>query len=723
MSHAFYPFGMSYYPVYFQPEDWARDVANMANHGVTLIRAAELLGGWDRLQVREDQYDWSWLDGLFKQCEKQGVRILLGTGSACPPAWIARKYPDVRIISSENQPYPRGAMWNWCCINHPGYRHELERHIQALAARYGTHPMLHGWQINNEPGYPFITTPSGSLPHFDYNPCTLEAFRTWLQEKYAGDLERLNHDWMALPTNIAFDDWAEVEAPRVAPGGWGIHGQWADWCKFRSRNWADFLCWEHHTIRQVDLEHLTMVNTFVLHGNDHFGVHTGLDQWLVAETADCIGYDLYPGIAARHLKQPEYVSHYLSLAYSIAKHHGKDFWLPEMEGGPIDGFYMGPDAATSAEDVVRFAVQGLAHGAKQLSFHPWRECPPMPVHWGAPADLEGQPTRIAEALRDLSRTISQHEDLMVNAQPEAAQVAMIYSRESAIHLHGVEQDRFLLEAYRGAYGALWAAGIPVEFVSPKEIKLGQLEAYKIVFAPLLVAMDAACAQALAAYVEGGGVLVGSAKCPMADERGWWLSRRPGAGLDRVYGVIETGIEVVDELVCIRLSGEARAFADSPSVHGAHHRETIQLEADTQALGYFEDGLPALVRHRYGQGFAYYAATHLDIAYARHAEPGISALYAGMARAAGVTQRYRLEVQDDKHVDLRVLSRAEIDLVILTNPHQKDINVLLHGPTTTLKDLVTAERLEPVQQTLALTVPARLYRMLQTTAPTTAPITA
>jgi beta-galactosidase len=149
-------FGSSYYPPHHSPEDWVRDLDRMAESGLWVIRSAELLASWDRIEVARHEYDFGWLDRLFDLAGERGIKILLGTGSCCPPVWMASEYDDIHVVSRDGVPYPNGAMWSWACKDHPGYQAEVERWIRVLAGRYGDRPELLGWQIDNEPGYPFI---------------------------------------------------------------------------------------------------------------------------------------------------------------------------------------------------------------------------------------------------------------------------------------------------------------------------------------------------------------------------------------------------------------------------------------------------------------------------------------------------------------------------------------------------------------------------------------
>lgn len=80
------------------------------------------------------------------------------------------------------------------CQTSPVYRERTRIINTRLAERCGGHPAVRLWHISNE-----------------YNGechCLLcqEAFRTWLEERYAGDLDVLNKAWWTSFWSRTFTD-------------------------------------------------------------------------------------------------------------------------------------------------------------------------------------------------------------------------------------------------------------------------------------------------------------------------------------------------------------------------------------------------------------------------------------------------------------------------------------------------------------------------------------
>ncbi len=82
---------------------------------------------------------------------------------------------------------------------------------------------------------------------------------------------------------------------------------------------------------------------------------------------------------------------FLDHGRSVSQTTGRDFWLHEVESGPIGGWLMGPEYNTQARDIDNYIIESLGHNAKLLIYMPWREWGYQPIRWGALVDLERQP--------------------------------------------------------------------------------------------------------------------------------------------------------------------------------------------------------------------------------------------------------------------------------------------------------------------------------------------
>ena len=85
--------GVDYYPEHWDKELWAQDAQLMAQTGVSLVRLAEF--AWCRLEPSDNRFDFTWLDEAIDCFASNGIDIVLGTPTNCPPRWLLEKHPQI----------------------------------------------------------------------------------------------------------------------------------------------------------------------------------------------------------------------------------------------------------------------------------------------------------------------------------------------------------------------------------------------------------------------------------------------------------------------------------------------------------------------------------------------------------------------------------------------------------------------------------------------------
>ncbi len=685
--------GSSYYPPMHDPADWPRDFDRMVEHGLTVVRTAELLASWDRIEVAPHTYDFSWLDRVFELAGERGMRVVLGTGSCCPPVWMAETYPDLQVVSRDGVQYPIGSSWSWACRDHPAYREELTRWIGSLAERYGHRAELAGWQIDNEIGYPFVARQGRGMDLYCYCGHTEARFRDWLIGRY-GTPEALSDAWRWDPTHHRYSSWSQVRAPRSMPSEWGVVTAWLDWRRFIAESMAAFVAWQRRQLNELTPAITTMTNVFIWSAHDPFGVWIGQDPWRLAREVDVIGYDYYPGIGERGLIEPEYGGMFLDYARSSAMIAKADFWLAEVESGPINGWVLGPDHATDADDVLRMNADALGSGANAILYQGYREWNCIPIHWGALADLEGEGTERLGAAGLVGRAIEPIATDLLTMRPRPADVAILYDFENATAVSGMDAGAFLLEAVAGAYRAFAGSGFEVDFVSCAD--LGSLTARLLVL-PFTMLIPSAAGEAIADFVAGGGTAIAFAKTASLDARGWWWDRRPGAGLDSVFGAREASIRVDRGHIGIDVPAHASLAGWAGGVvNGAWHRQVLAPGAKTDVIARFEDGSVAATLHRTGAGCAILFGTHLDVASRRETTGPASRLLASIADGAGAQRLWTAQAASDgmPRVYARFRRDAQRGLLTVTSTAAEPLEAIVHLRATAATDLMTGRALAP-----------------------------
>src|SRR5262245_50942916 len=87
------PLGASWYPELWPEDQWAPDVGRMKEVGVTVVRLFEY--AWHRLEPREWEYDFEWANRVLNLLQENNLKAVIATPTACPPAWLTGKYPEV----------------------------------------------------------------------------------------------------------------------------------------------------------------------------------------------------------------------------------------------------------------------------------------------------------------------------------------------------------------------------------------------------------------------------------------------------------------------------------------------------------------------------------------------------------------------------------------------------------------------------------------------------
>lgn len=686
MTSRFY-YGASYSPLVFPEDEWRQDLALMQQAGMNLIRLGDVHGSWDLIEPAPGEFKLEALGRFYRLAEEYGIEILISTGASGPPLWLAKRYPDVTLVNSRGERYPLGASYHWACIHHPGYRKALVNYIQALLDFTAQHSNHFGWQITNEIGFPFLPPRGeGHLGLFCYCEHCQARFQNWVREKY-GDLEALTKAWAWGTSYLVYNDWADVFPPESPPSAWASVTRWLDWRLFWQSAFADFAGWQHDLIKAQDPEHPTSVNTFNFKGYDRFGVYTGLDQWQLAEKVDHIGYDLYPGSGNKLATRPEHTSIFLDHGRSVAQSGGRDFWLHEVESGPIGGWVMGPDHRTDAADIEQYCIEALGHDVKLMLYMPWREWDYQPLHWGALVDLEDQPTERWEAAARIGRFLEEYGERLLSAKAPQAQTALLESKRNAIFFRGVDQEEDLFLAQRGAYRALWEQGYAVDFINPGHVQSGRAVHYKEILLPMLGLLDRETSLALADYVRQGGAAVAFARCGTLDGKGWFYHHWPNAPLSEMFGIQTIEPDTLED---------PEILMNDQIYQGYWNRDLLTLKPGTEVLATFKDGLPAVTIRRYGAGWGVYVATQADAGYFKSDTPLLKDMLALLHTRINLAPEVRVEQPAVLHreIDPHLLDLPKETFLLVSDylDHIKNTQIVLKDQRKALQ----VQQIYPVQ---------------------------
>ena len=130
----------------------------------------------------------------------------------------------------------------------------------------------------------------------------------------------------------------------------------------------------------------------------------------------------------------------------------------------------------------------------------------------------------------------EHEKYLRNTEA-LAQVAMVYSQQTAT-FYGGDRGRQKVEDHtEGYYHALIEARIPFEMVHDRLLDAAHVDRFRVLILPNIAALsDSQCAQ-IRSYVQRGGSIVATHETSLYDE---WGVRRKNFGLASLFGVSYAG---------------------------------------------------------------------------------------------------------------------------------------------------------------------------------------
>ena len=109
-------FGAAYYPEHRDPNKWEYDLDHMKEANITALRVAEF--AWSRLEPRDGEYDFSWLDTFADLAEARGIRLLVCPPLRTLPSWLMDQDSTLAIEREDGVILEYGSRYSFC-INHP----------------------------------------------------------------------------------------------------------------------------------------------------------------------------------------------------------------------------------------------------------------------------------------------------------------------------------------------------------------------------------------------------------------------------------------------------------------------------------------------------------------------------------------------------------------------------------------------------------------------------
>ncbi|MBM3833533.1 MAG: beta-galactosidase [Verrucomicrobia bacterium] len=501
-------FGADYYPEHWvypyagtadEPESrWDRDAQLMFAAGINVVRMGEF--SWGLCEPQECEYNFDWLKRAMDVMGKAGIKVVLGTPTAAPPVWLAKRHPEILPLDERGLAKHEGTRRAYC-LNSDVYWDFSKRIVRAMATALGNHPQLIAWQIDNGIG--------GHDTESSFNEESRRDWIAWLKAKYE-TIEKLN-DLLGLRFwSQTVSDWSDVPMPMYAPT---IHNPalLTDWRRFSSDTCVAFIR------MQADLLHEITPNIPVT--TNLRAPARKFDHFDMAGILDFVSIDSNATIKSKSAENACEIDIMRSLKKSdIRTPDGNcGFWAIEQKAAQVN--WQDVNSLIRPGVVRLFSYQMVSRGATGILYFFWRQ-PRMGSEkfYGGVLSHDGRGnSRVYKEISQIGEEMKLLAPVIKDTRV-VAETCILYSHDNEWTLQQPMQPNNYFnqrEHIHLFYNALHDRNIPVDFARPTE----DLSKYKLVIAPSLHLLAGGEADLLKLYVQNGGTLVGTFNTGLVDEHG------------------------------------------------------------------------------------------------------------------------------------------------------------------------------------------------------------
>lgn len=654
INDRFYGLGAAFFPEHHPRRTWKKYVDLINQAGLQFVRIGEFT--WDKLEPREGIFDFEWLDEVLHLLDKKGIRAILCTPTAVPPIWACEKYPDIFPVKEDGKTFGFG-LRRYTCPTSASYHRLSEKIVSAMAGQYGRSRQVIGWQLDNEFGHPFC-----------FCPRCLKQFQAWCRERY-GSIKQFNDALCTHFLGQTVQTFEQIPFPLTYPHP----SLWLIYHYFFSEMTID--CF-HRQVRTLKAHGVTAPVTTNMMVTWH-----GYDHEKMAEDLDVMAVDHY-GLGNDELFGRGFEFEMFTHAFIRGIKHGRNIWFHEFQCGRAGGCVPVPGE-------VRWEVlTQFGRGANLINFFRFDTCPS-----GMERDSYGllgvpaKPGRIYGEVQEINRDLKKIGPFLQGSTSAKAPLAFLFSH--ANHCEFAKNAK--TPDFAGPSGNGWSVHLSRHFraVANRNVLCDivypndNFGKYRVIVAPAFYILPKALATKLKAYVAGGGKLLFTSLSGIADENARTWDTPVPAHLTDVFG-----LEVIDYSVRPKMAGEMRivpskgALAPGSCLIPKWIDEIHPLSSRTEVLAEFDNpfyrNVPALTRHQYGRGMAYYLGTLLD-------QDGYDLLYASLLKEWEIQPI--MELPAGVHVTARVKGKEKIFFIGNSNNSACDVRL-----PETFRELVSGRQL-------------------------------
>ncbi len=515
--------GTYYYPEQWPQDQWERDFDQMAAMRLQIVHMAEF--AWHAMEPREGEFRFEWLDRCLELAKARKMDVILCTPTAAPPVWLVTRHPDILPIDDCGRAARPGGRRHYTPASQ-AYQDAARRIVTAMADRFGNHPSVIGWQIDNE--Y------SGAL---DQSEQTHRAFQQWLRAKYQ-TIEKLNAAWGLQFWNQYFDDFAQIKLSPRRDAGYGNPHHVLDSLRFWSHAFAQF------NKLQADILKPRVGDRFIT--TNFMPFHPEVDPAEMKDDLTLFSWDAYP-VAGREVApgNDEYrIADPAQLGFlheQMASYTGR-WGVLELQPGHVN---WSSYPVLPYPGAIRLWIwTALAHGAEFVTTYRFRQ-PRFGVelfHDGLiePDGVSPSPggQQFVQAIDELKLIDQAKWNQDAGAIDAARTIGLVFDFDQLFYFESLPQAKRWNQPHwlRLWYAAAARLGLRVKILHPKQDWPKEL---KLVVVPAMQMVDPADVKQMTRFVADGGHLVITCRTGWMDRTGQLFEGKTAQPvLDLIGGEIE-----------------------------------------------------------------------------------------------------------------------------------------------------------------------------------------
>jgi beta-galactosidase len=497
-----------------QPEKIKNDIQLMKAAGLNVVRMGHL--AWDSYEPSDGKFDFKWFDNVMDMMNQAGIKVILDIAIRPAPIWLHHKYPSIDIVDANGDVlYPNHRYME--DIGDPMYQKYALRFADTLTKRYGKHPALMAFGIDNESGDGRIS----------YSETARERFVNWLKKKYS-TVDNLNKAWATQRWSRRINQFEEIGFP-VATHTTDVPERMLDFRRFVSDEINQLL------FKVIEKVNTNAPNALVNTNAWYYSPMKYFDYSQIAYSGKMTreGCGFYPGLS---LTTNWGVMNALFGISRIQFESTNPFWCTEFT------------TMTAVPNSIRkSAYATLMYGNQMVCGWTWQSMLNGEEQYlEGMIDWDGIPNRKYDEYKQIATEFKKIEKYFPY-KPQA-KVGLAFSFPSQIaSSYFPEQHENQLQA---CWDMFYLRNMDTRVV---EISRSSLN-YKLLFVPGVAVMDEATATKIRDYVKNGGTVIMTDNSAIVDTTGQvFATTRPGR-LSDVFGIRLGGYEETEAMNEISLKG-------------------------------------------------------------------------------------------------------------------------------------------------------------------------